>query len=419
MSFRVAFNPSIRSLALSTLLSLTLTLELPRSAAFGEAPSSVEQSEVADVKGLIAQLGNAKFAIRKSAGEKLARIGLPAYQALEEATRDGDREIRYRAEKVLSVIRQNDLNRRLTIFLASLDSPEDRSLPSWPRFKAAQGNSPLSRGLFVEMQRAEGELLAQLEADPRQATDLLGKRAVALALAQDRDRLNREEHSLSLGQIAAVYFVAGEPDVKPSSSTVALLLRLGTQQSLFAAAAPVERSDKQAAEKAVMARKLLGAVIARAEDSTMTQAVQLAVHYDLKEGLGPALKLLEASPRLRTYLPNALLLVARFGDDSHQTILEKLYSDSTLISTTSDRGVRRENQVRDSALAAAVLLSKQGLQDYFSLPEYAPQILAVQQRAGSPATAPLTIGFENEQQRTAAFRKWDEFQAKKSAKLKK
>src|SRR5436190_1806649 len=163
-----------------------VVLALWEGSAFGEANSPAASAGPSDVKTLIAQLGDAKFAARKSAGEKLAKIGLPAYQALEEATRDGDREIRYRAEKILSIIRQNDLNRRLTIFLASLDSPEDRTLPAWPRFKAAHGNTAVSRSLFVEMQRVEGELLAQLEVDPRKATDLLSKRAVALA-----DDLNR------------------------------------------------------------------------------------------------------------------------------------------------------------------------------------------------------------------------------------
>ncbi len=401
MSSRQAFTASI--------LSLFATL----SPALGDVTSPAEQTGATEVKALIAQLGDAKFAIRKSAGEKLAKIGLPAYQALEEATRDGDREIRYRAEKVLSVIRQNDLNRRLTVFMASLDSPEDKLLPSWPRFKAVHGNTSATRGMFVEMQRAEGELLAQLEADPRQATDLLGKRA--LALAQDQNRLNREGISLPLGQIAAVFFVASEPDIKPTSNTVALLLQLGTQQSLRAATVAAGSSDKQATERAVMAKSLLASVIARAEDSALTQAVQLAMVYDLKEGLGPALKVLDAPPRIRFYLQYAMLVVARFGNDSHRAVLEKFFTDTTLLSTTSTKGVRREVQIRDSALAASVLLSKQALKDYFDLPEN----VAALQAAGTPSTTTLNVGFENDERRTLAFRKWDEFKAKKAAEPKK
>jgi hypothetical protein len=407
MLTRLTLTPLLASLLLSAALNSAL-LQPP---AFADA-SPDAQTGAADVTSLIAQLGDAKFAVRKSAGEKLARIGLPAFQALEEATRDGDREIRYRAEKVLSVIRQNDLNRRLTIFLASLDSPEDKSLPSWPRFKAAHGNTPITRSLFVEMQRAEGELLAQLDADPRQATDLLGKRA--LALAQEQNRLNRDGAALPLGQIAAVFFVAAEPDVKPTSNTVALLLQLGTQQSLLGIV-PGQTSEKQTVEKAALSRKLLGNVVARAEDSATAQAVQLAMIYDLKEGLGPALKLLDAPPRVRFYMQYAMLVVARFGDDSHLVVLEKLFSDNTLLSTTSSRGVRREVQIRDSALAAAVLLTKQELKDYFELPEN----MAVQQGAGARSTSTLNIGFASDEQRTAAFARWDAYKAKKAVEPKK
>jgi hypothetical protein len=395
------------------LSSIWIALALGLSPALGEVASPLAQTGPADVKTLITQLGDAKFAVRKSAGEKLAKIGLPAYQALEEATRDGDREIRYRAEKILSIIRQNDLNRRLTIFLASLDSPEDRTLPSWPRFKAAHGNSTTTRNLFVEMQRAEGELLAQLDADPRQATDLLSKRAIALA--QEQNRLNREGLALPLGQIAAVFFVASEADVKPSSNTIALLLQLGTQQSFRAASVAVEASDKPTKEKAAVAKKLLGSVIARAEDSGTSQAVYLALIYDLKEGLSPALKLLDAPPRTRVYVQYAMLVVSRFGDASHLPIFEKLFVDNTLVSTTSSRGVRREIQIRDSALAASVLLTKQELKDYFELPE----TYAAQQGAGTLSTSALNIGFENDDQRTAAFAKWDAYKAKKAAEPKK
>ncbi|MCE9528161.1 MAG: hypothetical protein K8R36_19130 [Planctomycetales bacterium] len=401
MSSRVAITTSFVTLVLN------LTVSLP--SAFGDVPSPAERAGAADVKGLIAQLGDPKFGVRKSAAEKLAKIGLPAYQALEDATRDSDREIRYRAEKILSVIRQNDLNRRLTIFLASLESPEDRTLPSWTRFKAAFGNTSVTRGLFVEMQRAEGELLAQLETDPRQATELLGKRA--LALAQEQNRLNREGGSLPSGQVTATFFVAGEPDVKPSANTVALLLQLGTQPALRTAVLSGNAADKQAAEKTAMTRKLLGTVIARAEDVATQQAVQLAAIYDLKEGLAPALKMLEGPGRVRFTIQQAMLLVVKYGNDSHLPTLEKLFTDNTLLSTTSSRGLRREVQVRDSALAAAVLMTKQELKDYFELPDNLPA-----QQGGRGAsnfsTAYLAAGFENDEKRAAAMKKWEAFKAK-------
>lgn len=407
-------SPRITTISFLTVLALVSAFLLP--SARGEVTAMAEGPGTADVQNLIAQLGDTKFAARKSAADKLARIGLPAYQALEDATRDGDREIRYRAEKILSVIRQNDLNRRLTIFLASLESPEDRTLPSWSRFKAAHGNSAATRSLFVEMQRAEGELLAQLHNEPRQATELLGKKA--LEYASDLNRLNREKGSLSLGQIAAVLFVAGEPDVKPSSNTVALLLQLGTQPAIQGVVAPGNTADKQTVEKAAMTRKLLGSVIARAEDAAAQQAVRLAAIYDLKEGLIPALKMLEAPGRIRFTIQQAMLLVVKYGDESHLPSLEKLFTDNTLLSTSSSGGVRREIQVRDSALAAAVLMTKQELKDYFDLPS---NLNLQQGGAGTnlQSTAYLMAGFPNDESRIKSFKRWEVFKVKKAAEPKK
>ncbi len=383
--------------------------------ASGEVTLPSEPIGTADVQRLIAQLGDAKFAARKSAADQLAKIGLPAYQALEDATHDGDREIRYRAEKLLSLIRQNDLNRRLTIFLASLDSPEDRTLPSWSRFKAAFGNSATTRSLFVEMQRAEGELLAQLHNEPRQATELLGKKT--LEYASDLNRLSREKGSLPLGQIAAVLFVAGEPDVKPSSNTVALLLQFGTQPVIRELAPLTNTTDKETTEKVTAVRKLLGTVITRAEGVATQQAVQLAANYDLKEGLAPALKMLEAPGRIRFTIQQSMLLVVKYGDETHLPALEKLFTDNTLLSTSSSGGVRREIQVRDSALAAAVLMTKQQLKDYFSLPSN----LNLQQGQGTgiQSTAYLMAGFPNDELRLKSFKQWEIFKEKKAAEPKK
>src|SRR5262249_19766093 len=140
--------------------------------------------------------------------------------------------------------------------------------------------------------------------------------------------------------------------------------------------------------------------------------------YGLKEGLGPALKLLDAPPRGRLYvqyMQYAMSVVARFGDDSHLAALERLYTDNALISTTSFRGPRRAIQGRDSALAAAVLLTKQDLKDYFELPENP----SAQQQGGALPSSALSIGFESDEQRTAAFARWDAFKAKKGAEPKK
>lgn len=401
--------PSCKNLYAGLALCMAAGVPLGSQA---DLPPSPEKSSIAEIQSLISQLGAPRFSSRKSASEKLARIGLPAYHALEDATRDGDRETRYRAEKVLALIRQNDLNRRLTVFLASLDSAEDQALPSWTRFKTTHGNSTASRTLFVEMQRAEGELLASLEADPRQATERLGKRAVEYSLDQQA-RAVREGPAiqLSLGQIASLIFVAGQSDVRPSPQTLALILRLGNQTALREALVPGDKSQRHAADKAEISRRLLAAVIARSEDAAAYPAMQLAVEHELKEGLVPALKVLEGPGRVRYTVQYALILVARFGDESHLGIIEKLFTDHTLIGSSSQNRVRREIQVRDSALAAALLITKQELKDYFVLAE-GPAATRVPSYS---YLSLVSLGFENDEQRTAAFQKWETYKTTRKA----
>ena len=60
-------------------------------------------------------------------------------------------------------------------------------------------------------------------------------------------------------------------------------------------------------------------------------------------------------------------------------------------------------------------MTRQELKEYFNLPEN----LAGQPGAGMLSSAYLTVGFENDEQRIAAFRKWDAFQAKKPVEPKK
>ena len=81
-------SPRITTISFLTALALVSTPLLP--SARGEVTVTTEGKGTADVQKLIAQLGDAKFAARKSAADKLAKIGLPAYQALEDATRDGE-----------------------------------------------------------------------------------------------------------------------------------------------------------------------------------------------------------------------------------------------------------------------------------------------------------------------------------------
>src|SRR5262245_45610322 len=87
-------------LAIGMFLVRPCRAELPPAAA-GASPEQIAT--------LIQELGSDRFSTRESASDRLARIGLPAFTALEEASHHADREIRFRAERILTLIRKHDL----------------------------------------------------------------------------------------------------------------------------------------------------------------------------------------------------------------------------------------------------------------------------------------------------------------------
>ena len=153
-------------------------------------------------------------------------------------------------------------------------------------------------------------------------------------------------------------------------------------------------------------RKMLGAVVRRSEGQAAYTAISIAYQLNLPEGIEPAVKLLN-NPVQPYMVPQALMLVTKSGDAAHLPAIEKLLDNKTLITKTTEgnKGVTYELQVRDTALAGAVLLSKQELKDYFD-----PQAQAAGDLQQVFFNARL-IGFTSDEARAKAFDKWAKYRA--------
>ena len=367
----------------------------------------------ADLSGLIRDLGSDRFATREAASDRLSRVGLPAFAALEEATRHPDREIRFRAERILVVIRKNDLERRLAAFIAGT-ADNDYQLPGWSRFSKTYGDSEASRQLFVDMQRAEPELLAALQRDPRSAVEVLGRRLAEKGMPMLRGVANPAPTVVSTGEAAAYLFVAAEEDAPIMASSLQQLYTLSQQTVRSLVRMPKEGS---------IARQMVARVIRRCEVDASVNWIALARELELKEGLTLALKVLEnhkkIAPQSVTTLAIALACVQEMGDQSHVPALEPLL-DNTLVLARSSSGIVengqrviriKEMQVRDAALVTLIALTKQDPKDYYGqeLPKRTPN-------ASPYSTFPaMIVGFEatpeGEQQRAAVRQKWAEYKA--------
>jgi hypothetical protein len=354
-----------------------------------DRPSQRQADQQADIARLIAQLGDERFSLREAATEKLIEIGLPVLKAVERATESPDREIRYRSERILAIVRQLDFQRRLEAFAANRDSGEDYDLPAWPRYRERMGDSAGARSLFVEMQRSEPGVLRILEESPMEASQAIDDRCQQLQQAM---QLFRQQ--LSVGNVAALLFVASEAEGQLPQQPAQVLYGFCHQQSFRTELSEGSRRDE--------VRKLLGSYILRGEDWTAYQGIMLAMQYELKEGLVPAEKMLKVGgnpPHLQQY---AILAVAKLGDKSHMPLLEGQLEDNTRLSARRVNDQTFETQVRDVALAALLHVTGQDPGEY-GLDQLQPN----EQLLYNPSTA----GFETEEQRAAALAKWKAYRA--------
>jgi hypothetical protein len=337
---------------------------------------------------LVQQLGAEHFAARERATSELIKMGLPGRKALEQGRGHADREIRYRCKRILSIVEELDFQRRLAGFAAGRNGGE-YDLPGWTRYRGLFGDDGDARKLFVEMQKAEAGLMEAIENGPEGVGKVVDVRCLEL---QQSQRVLRQ--SISLGSIASLLFAAGDDNVHLNLQSESILSSLCHQSELRNAM--LDTSKKKFVEK------MLGAWIKRGDGWTAYQSLSLAMQYDLKEGLVPAAKALE-NPGSQPYVrQNAILAIAKLGDDSHIALLESALDDKSRCATQRIKDVTYQTQIRDVALAAVLIMKKQDPKKFGfdRIQQHSTNVLVTS-----------TVGFENDEKRNKTFAKWKEFKA--------
>jgi len=337
---------------------------------------------------LVQDLGDEQFSLRERATSQLIEMGLPAREALEEGRQHADREIRYRCERILAIVEELDFQRRLAAFAAGRTDGED-DLPGWTHFRTAFGDDGEARAFFVEMQKAEPRVLKAVAQGPDGVGKAVDFRCAELQQAQ---RVSRQQ--IPLGSIAALLFAVGDEEVNLNFQTGSILCSFCYQTELQNAM--TDNAKKK------YTRSMLGAWVKRGDGFTAYQSLSLAMRFDLKEGLVPAAKLLE-NPGNQAYIrQNAILAIAKLGDDSHMKLLESLLEDESKCTAHKVKNVTYETQIRDVALAALLLMKKQDPKK-FGFDRI--------QTNTTNVFSTNTVGFQNDEARKKSLTKWKEFQA--------
>jgi hypothetical protein len=131
------------------------------------------------------------------------------------------------------------------------------------------------------------------------------------------------------------------------------------------------------------------------------QNIMSAVRLDMKEGLFPAISLLD-EPALETYYRTfAILAVAKLGGKEHLPLLDPLLADETPCAEVNEGDKTYRPQVRDIALAAMIHITGQDPKAY-GFDRIQPSDWSLFETS--------SITFSSRKKRNAAFAKWKEYQ---------
>ena len=368
-----------------------------------------------DLPRLVRQLGSDAFSQRQAAHQRILDRGPDALPFLEEVDGNSDAEVELRVERLVDRLRDIRNEALLADLMATPLRPAPPGLPAWERYVHITGDRAKARILYRDMLRSNAGLLEELEqgaagAAVQELVDI-GVGRFRLGRSATSRKVTREEMGLLL--LSAV-----EPE-STGNRAVGLLLQQLLNQTHIERTPP----DDPTTEEDPL-RRLLAAWVMSPHAGSRSDRMSVGLSHSLTETVEPAREvLLELSSRSRKVgagyddedgsvfrpvhlhvnlreVQDAVLTLARFGGVEHIPDLEPLLRNATSLSQLRRRRTTElESRVQDLALLALLHITDQApVADYRfhkGLQKHARSVYSAQ-----------TVGFENDDTRQAALRKW-------------
>lgn len=351
-----------------------------------------------DAATLVQELASKRFATRQAAMSQLIEMGSDVVPELEAALTTGNRELRFRAQRVLNAVEQNAYQLQLEAFMQSGELAVE--LAGWSEFKSISGESSTARRLFVLMCRAEPELMRNLGRPKGIISSIVSKRCKEL---QQVFRTYKRD-SIQLGTVAGLLFVGGLDGVKVDDTSVKTIYSVCNYDAFrneMYVRNPNGTSQYRRTPRSNMLRQLFAVWMKHGQSWDAQMAFNLAMQYDIRESLPRALSLVKAKNTPCHVAQIALVAVIRFGSLENILDLEQRIDDKSFCGVQQRVGQKlHQTQLRDVALAGALLLAGQNPREFGF-----PRISYTNQRQLNYST----VGFADDDERGAARSKYDEF----------
>lgn len=369
-------------------------------------PASADSPENRKARELVASLGSAKFREREKAAAELVKMGRAAKFALLEGKTSADPEVNSRSHQLLPQALLLDLMFRIERFLKDTDGKQEHDLPLWKLYREKVGTDDNCRKLFAEMLKVNGALLEAVEEEPDKVSELIQRRSQEMYQEMFGNpwgggfKSGYQPSALNANELCCVMFAASTPAYKPTQPDW-MLSNLYTQPNF---------TNQLSNEKTGSAyRKVFFTYLdARMDDNTINQSVWMLSQHKIKEGADIIAKALKDGKATQVYTKaSAMCCVGTLGNKDHVKVFESYLKDDTQVQPFFKGGAGRQGavKVRDVALAMTIHLNGKNPKDYgFSMWNVYPnQLIQYHQ-----------IGFSTDEERAAAFKKWED-ESKKPA----
>ena len=349
---------------------------------------------------LIDELASRQFSTRQRAMATLIQLGPDVVPQLEEAMTNGNRELRFRAQRVLDAVDQNLYQLNLEAFMQS--GEKAATLPGWDGFKQLAGTTSTARRLFVLMCRAEPELMRNLERPVSITSRSITKRCKEL---QQVFRTYKRD-SIQLGTVAALLFSGGITGVKVDETSVKTIYSVCNYNAFrneMYTRNPNGTSQYRRTPRSNILRQLFAVWMEHGGGSDARMAFNLAMQYDIKQCLPRAIALVRAKDTPCHVAQIALVAITRFGTLVNLRDLETRIDDKSFCGVQQRVGQKlHQTQLRDIALAGALLIADENPRNYgFTRISY----------TNAKQLNYSTVGFSSDEERVAPRKKYEQFRA--------
>jgi hypothetical protein len=378
---------------------LLLLISSPASASSPAASSDpkslvIPAQELSKARELVQQLGSEQFQEREQAERDLEKMGRVARAALlEGVNNDPSPEVRSRCHTLLPRATSLEMKARLDVFLADTEGKHDHDLPGWNEFRSLTRDewsifgyplwadssldkparkifaellsTPINRQLVMATGGPESELGALAGARRQELYNQKYGRIIVGGGVVSRPTIRREP---TVEDIAALLFAESQAPAKAAAArTVSISVLLNSSGFLAAIKNPDEKGKVYQAVAAAW-------LDTRQDPIEMYNALTIASNQLVlpEQSCRLAIRLLDAKGAQVFYRGQAAATLVKFGNKGHIASLEKAIADNSVLTTLQrnvfkdgkNELVRTEIQIRDVALAAAIILAGEKPEDF-------------------------------------------------------